>query len=99
MKDMAKFVALLNKQQIVIELYCTYSSKFSLYNNKEIMLIMLIMFHTKSEGGGGLLVVLGRSFSRECNFRFEQKEQNFWKVLGESDKRMGSGRDSSTGGK
>lgn len=60
---------------------------------------MLMMFCTKSEGGGVLLVVLGVSFLREWNFRVEQKEQNIWKVLGESDKRVGSGRNSKTRGK
>ena len=42
------------------------------------------------------MVVLGGSFSREWNFRFEQREQNIWKVLRESDKRVGSGRNSNT---
>lgn len=54
------------------------------------------MFRTTSKGGGVLLVVLGGSFSKEWNFKLEQKEQNIWKVLGESDKRVGSGRNSNT---
>lgn len=60
---------------------------------------MLMMFHTKSEDGGGLLVVLDSGFSRECNFRLERKEQDFWNILGESDKRMGSKRNNNTRGK
>lgn len=91
MKDVTKFVALLNREQAVVELCCIYSSKF-------FYITMLMMFCTKSEGGGVLLVVLGGSFSREWNFGLEQKEQNVWKVLGESDKRVGIGRNSNTRG-